>query len=208
MANIVKVSGSNGGANCYIVEDGAHAVIIDPGADYHAIVAALSTLTPTAVLATHGHFDHVLHVARLKREYRIPFYLHGGDAKLVKQVNLYLQASKRTDFVEVPTVDVSIGDAQTVEMGAVQLAVLHTPGHTAGSVCFAFDDNLFTGDILMKNSIGRTDLPGGDADALARSLRRIAGAFGDMNVFPGHHANTTLNEERQFNPQLLSLLAS
>lgn len=208
MANIVKVSGSQGSSNCYIVENGADAVIIDPGADYRAIVDGLSNLTPKAVLATHGHFDHVLHVAKLKREYGIPFYLHGGDKKLVKQVNLYLHLSKRTDFVEVPTVDVCIDDADTLDLAFVRIAVLHSPGHTAGGVCYAFDDNLFTGDVLMKNSIGRTDLPGGDANAITRSLKRIAGAFGDMNVFPGHFANTTLNEERQFNSHLMSILGS
>jgi len=88
----------------------------------------------------------------------------------------------------------------------VKLKVIHTPGHTEGSVCYLVENNLFTGDLLMRNTIGRTDLPGGNYEKLSRSLKKITDTFEDINILPGHFENTTLGQEKLYNRKLIDII--
>jgi len=105
-------------------------------------------------------------------------------------------------------VDFFIKDSDELDYGFVKIKVVHTAGHTEGSVCYSFADNLFTGDILLKNDIGRTDLPGGNIEKTKESIKKIVAAFTDATIYPGHFGNTTLGEEKKTNTKLITILNS
>ena len=183
--------------NCYLVRDDATglALVIDPGSDAQSIQQRLShlSLTPMAILNTHAHYDHIGAVAALMLHYKIGFYLNSADVKLLKQANLYkfLFDSKESVVIPEPTHDLSRKDA-TLQVGGFEVSVLYTPGHTKGSTCLQIGADLFSGDTLLPNGPGRTDLPGGDKVALAQSvelLRRLPDA---TTVWPGHGRSFSL----------------
>ena len=180
--------------NCYILhqQEDPRCVIIDPGYEPKRILSFLEEkgLTAAAILLTHGHFDHVGAVKKLAETTDCQVYLYRADLALPGM----LTAGKLyyTDFYE---------HGQTLTLGGLELQVLHTPGHTPGSVCLLCGDALFSGDTLFAGSCGRTDL-GGDWDTLCRSLKRLAALDGDFSVYPGHGESTTLARERLYNPYM------
>lgn len=191
-------------ANCYIVADETtrEAVVIDPGGDAPVIARALEAkkLKPVAILATHGHFDHVAALTGMKRTTGAPIALHRGDLPLVQNM-----ASQGLFFgVQVepaPPPDRFLEDGETVAFGNLSLQVIHTPGHSQGSVCFLVGKSVFVGDLLFAGSIGRTDLQGGDYDTLIRSVRtRIFTLPDDTTVYPGHGPATSVGTEKRTNP--------
>ena len=177
--------------NCYIVHkaDSDHCVIIDPGYEPARITAFLeeNNLQADAILLTHGHFDHVGGVKDLAEDCKV--FLH----ELEHTMPTALTAGKlyATDYYS--------GDFSVAGM---DFFVLHTPGHTPGSVCLIVGDAMFSGDTLFAGSCGRTDLPGGDWATIQTSLYRLRDLPGDYRVFPGHAEETTLAQERQYNPYL------
>ncbi len=185
--------------NCHIVADETgEALVIDPGSDAEAIAALIQRhgWRPRAILNTHAHFDHIGAVAALAKRYDLPFYLHGGDADLLRRANLYRMVFGGCDPICVPHVTHDLGTLQqTFDIGPFRCAWIATPGHTDGSVCFLIEDHLFTGDTLFADAVGRTDLPGGDAAKLARSLRALADLPKRTTVYPGHGRRTTLGAE-------------
>lgn len=180
--------------NCYLVADGdGVAAVIDPAAAPERILqtARDSSLTIQAILLTHGHFDHVGAVAGLTQALRCPVWMHENELTLPEYLTdgpLYY-----TD---------GYGEGDTVTVGGLQFTVLHTPGHTPGSVCLRCGDALFTGDTLFAGSCGRTDFSGGSGSEMCRSLRRLAQLPGDLAVYPGHGEATTLAREKRENPYL------
>jgi glyoxylase-like metal-dependent hydrolase (beta-lactamase superfamily II) len=191
-------------ANCYILadEDSREAVVIDPGGDAPVILKTLQDrkLTPVAILATHGHFDHVEALASLKRATGAPIYLHKADLPLVQGM-----ASQGRFFgVQVepaPAPDRFLEDGDEIACGGLTIKVMHTPGHSPGSVAFRVDNAVFVGDLLFAGSIGRTDLQGGDYDTLIRSVREhIFSLPDDTVVYPGHGPATTVGAEKRTNP--------
>lgn len=183
--------------NCYLVSDDTTglALVIDPGSDAPFIQQQLlhHTLTPVAILNTHAHYDHIGAVAALMLHYKIPFYLNSADVKLLKQANLYkfLFDSKESVVIPEPTHELSPQEAM-LQVGGFEVSVLCTPGHTKGSTCLQIGTDLFSGDTLLPNGPGRTDLPGGDKVALAQSvelLRRLPDA---TTVWPGHGRSFSL----------------
>ena len=180
------------GTNCYILYNEASkaAVVIDPSDEATLVEARIEALglQVQAILLTHGHFDHGGDVARIRERTGAPVYLHPADRALPSWLTHGL------------TADRDLADGDELELAGMRFTVLHTPGHTPGSVCFLCGDLLFAGDTLFAGSCGRTDLPGGSGADMLRSLRRLAELDGDYRVFPGHGEETTLERERRGNP--------
>ena len=194
--------------NCSILGDetSREAMVIDPGDDIPAIQAVLQRhgLTVKYIVITHAHIDHIAGARRLKRLTGAPILYNQNDLPLVKMMDV--QAS----WLRVPTPEVAPPDApltnnQTLAISGLSGTILHTPGHTQGSVCLYVPDHslLLAGDTLFAGSVGRTDLPGGDTEQLIRSIHdRILPLPDEVTVVPGHGPNTTIGAERQSNPFL------
>lgn len=178
--------------NCYLVadEDGA-AVVIDPAAAPELILqtAREKGLQIRAVFLTHGHFDHVGGVRDVAEALRCPVWMHENELTLPE----YLTDGKLyyTDGYD---------EGDTVTVGKLTFTVLHTPGHTPGSVCLRCGTALFSGDTLFAGSCGRTDFSGGSGAEMCKSLRRLAEIPDNLAVYPGHGEETTLAREREENP--------
>ena len=185
------------GANCYIVSAGACCAVIDPGDNGPALHDALRVLTVSAILLTHGHFDHVGGVRALQAETGAPVYLSSHDLCLPAELSGGLPA----EFI-----DLSQEAASAITVGSITFDVLETPGHCPGSVCFWAKDGqeeaLFTGDTLFQGSMGRTDFPGGDLTAMQLSLQRLSQLPPSLAVYPGHGPASTIGDERRWNPFL------
>jgi len=208
-------------ANCYVLAPGPgeECLIIDPGQDSEQginEIVARYRLRPAAVLATHGHLDHIWSVAPVCGARGIPAYIHPEDRALLSDParGFSLGAGQQLfgglTFSEPDDVR-ELADGMTLELAGVHLIVDHAPGHTPGSVTFrlpdaADPDTLFTGDLLFAGSIGRTDLPGGSYDTILVSLSRVCLPLADETVvLAGHGPATTIGAERAHNPFLASL---
>ncbi len=196
------------GCNCSIIADldKKTAIVVDPGGELPKIRARLDALgvVPTAIVHTHTHIDHVGATPGLVRAYEVPALIHEQDRPLYDMLPVQA-AMLGIALPESTHMEGTLVDGGTVTSGACELGVLHTPGHTPGSVCFVLTHGrervLFTGDTLFKRSIGRTDLWGGDSDALLRSIRdKLFTLEGDTRVVTGHGPTTTLADERDKNP--------
>jgi glyoxylase-like metal-dependent hydrolase (beta-lactamase superfamily II) len=191
--------------NCYIVGDpeSKEAIVIDPGDDADRLAESLAAkgLTVTAIVATHAHFDHIVAAGRLRELTGAPFYLHAADKPLLE----WMQESGRmflgVDLPAPPEVDSEAREGDRLVAGTVGLEVVHTPGHSPGSISLIADDAVFAGDTLFAGSIGRTDLPGGDTQALLDAVKdKLFRLEGDLPVYPGHGPATTLGQEKETNP--------
>lgn len=207
---IEAIRGGLIGTNCYFLtdEETGLSAVIDPGFDSPALeekIRALGNKSLALCLLTHGHFDHISGVAKVKKLTGAKIYLHEKDALFPSDPSLCMPLGFGADAPEPFAADVLVKDGDTIRLGGLTLRVLHTPGHTAGSVCYLVEDALFAGDTLMRGSAGRADLPTGDYAALLGSLKRLAALPGDYRVFPGHGEATTLGEERRYNPFLKDL---
>ena len=190
--------------NCFRVtgDQAGACVLIDPADSGEALVHRLEAdgLTPVAVLLTHGHYDHILAVPALQKRWpELPVYCHVLDrpAALVEY-----DMGQAFPTVSAFSNLLPLEDGQTIELMGIPFRVLHTPGHTPGSVCFIAGNCLFSGDTLFYRSIGRTDFEGGDVMQMAASLKKLAALPGDYDVLPGHEDLTRLSDERRLNPYL------
>ncbi|CAM3173279.1 MBL fold metallo-hydrolase [Stackebrandtia soli] len=207
--------------NCYVVaaEAGSDCVVIDPGigiAERLNAFLAARDLTPVAVMMTHGHLDHTFSVTPIADPRGIPAYVHPGDAgQLVDPLaglgDLGRMFAGKFDWRE-PNEIASVVDGQKLELAGLTFTITHAPGHTPGSVLFGLDGDddaesySFTGDVLFKGTIGRTDLPGGDSAQMMASLRDKVLALPDGTVvLPGHGDRTDIGVERRTNPFLIEL---
>jgi glyoxylase-like metal-dependent hydrolase (beta-lactamase superfamily II) len=184
--------------NCYLVHGADdQIVIIDPGADCEEIEACIAGvgLDVGIILLTHGHFDHIGAVAELRRRHEVPCLLHADDHKLVRRANLYRLLFESEEPIEVPAVDPLTVGHVAYRVAGMDVQAIHTPGHTPGSVCIRIGDDLFSGDTFHQGRQGRVDLPGGDAEELARSVERLRGLEPHVRVHPGHGAGTTVGAE-------------
>ena len=193
-------------ANCYVVwGPERHALVIDPGADAATILAFLDThrMDVTGYLLTHGHMDHISALAEVSDKHPAPYAIHALDLKWafgpLNQSPPYYSVSRQP--VEPFR---TLADGQTWTDGGLTYAVIGTPGHSPGSVCFHFstDRVLFSGDTLFQGTVGRTDLPGGDGRVLTQSLHKLAQLPPETRILPGHGPQTQLAEEFRINPFL------
>ena len=179
--------------NCYILSEGNRCLVIDPGDEAEMVLALLERqdLTLEAILLTHGHFDHVGAVKTLAAETDCRVFLCQEDLALPGAMTA--GPLFHTDFYKE-------GDRLT--LAGMTFEVLHTPGHTPGSVCLHFGEHLFSGDTLFAGSCGRTDFPGSSPAAMGRSLTRLSQLDENLKVYPGHGESTTIGEEKRYNPYL------
>ena len=194
--------------NCSILGDetSREAIVVDPGDDIPAIQAVLQRhgLSVKYIVITHAHIDHIAGAQHLKRFTEAPILYNQNDLPLVKMMDV--QASwLRMPTPEVAPPDAPLVDGQTLAISGISGTILHTPGHTQGSLCLYLPEHsiLLAGDTLFAGSVGRTDLPGGDTQQLIRSIHtQLLTLPDDVRVVPGHGPNTTIGEERQSNPFL------
>jgi len=182
--------------NCYVVtnSEGA-ALLIDPGSQAQDIISLVdrNRWQVHAIVNTHAHFDHVGAVAELKEHYKVPFYLHAADESLLKRANFYRLVFGTTEPIRIPSVTHDISDIpETCGIGPFTVSWIGTPGHTEGSVGLLLENFLFSGDTLMHNAVGRTDLPGGNLAQLSASLRKLMTLPGETVVCGGHGKTTTI----------------
>ena len=193
--------------NCYIVQDtdSGDALVVDPGQFDPPLLHALESMGVQAlryILLTHGHFDHILGVQPLKDRFGGDVVIFESEEAFLKDDALSVAPPFCAALPRARKADVLVHDGDRLPFGSGEVQVLHTPGHTSGSVCFLLDRFLFTGDTLFCCSIGRTDLPTGNILKLNRSIRRLAKLDGDYTVLPGHMDPSTLEFERENNPYL------
>jgi glyoxylase-like metal-dependent hydrolase (beta-lactamase superfamily II) len=192
-------------ANCYILatEPAAEGVIIDPGDQANVILQNVSALGLSIkhIILTHGHIDHVGALKDTKEATGADIVIHTEDAPTLSKdlVNRMLGLT----YPKPPPPDRLLDDGDIISFADISLKVLHTPGHSPGSICLLMNDHLFSGDTLFSGSIGRSDLPGGDYTKLMHSLKtRLLMLPDDIRVYPGHGPATTIGEERKQNPFL------
>lgn len=173
--------------NCYILASGGEAVVIDPGANADQILEILKekNLTLKYIINTHGHYDHIGASDKLAEATRAAVCIHPQDNNHVKA-------------------ELKLDEGMDLHLKNLKLKILYTPGHTPGSITILAGDCLFTGDLIFRGSVGRTDLPGGSWENLTKSLRRILSLPDSLIIYPGHGPETSLAEEKESNPFLQS----
>jgi hydroxyacylglutathione hydrolase len=195
--------------NCSIVgeENTREAIVIDPGDDIEDVLAILAkhNLQVKQIVITHAHIDHVGGAMKLRAATGAPILLNQNDYALLKMLDVQATWVGMATPGEV-TIDHSISNGDKVNAGSLQASVMHTPGHTEGSICLYFpaEHKLIAGDTLFAGSIGRTDLPGGSMQKILRSIHDTVLTLPDETlVVPGHGQLTTIGEERANNPFLV-----
>lgn len=191
--------------NCYILidEESNQAAVIDPGDDARKILAQLQEdgAEVRYILLTHGHYDHTTAVPQLHQALpNAKIYIHEADANGAGS-KLFPLAGQVDDLL-------LYGEGDALPLGSLTIRVLHTPGHSPGSVSLLVGDVLFSGDTLFCSSMGRTDLPGGSHEQIMASLRRLGQLEGNLKVLPGHEWATTLDREREYNYFLKDAMAN
>ncbi len=190
--------------NCYILGDEKtnEGVVIDPGGDFDLIDENIEKLNLKIkyIILTHGHIDHIKALVPLKKKTKAKVLIHKEDLPILSDpiYNLSQFTGEDSSFSEP---DLLLKDGDTIEFGKVKLLVLHTPGHTPGSISLYTDNLLFTGDTLFCEGMGRTDLPGSSQEKLLNSVKqKLFTKPDDTEVFPGHGPSTTIGWEKKNNP--------
>ena len=198
--------------NCSLVwDDNGFCAIVDPSyidAEREQIVAFIASngLKPVCVMLTHGHFDHIYGLADFVRTYDVPVYMDAKETYSFEHTNPYVCGNYGLALPEIPQSFISTQEGEVIKVGDLNFEVLETPGHSVGGLCFLERNEkvIFSGDTLFAGAIGRTDHPGGDYDAMMRSIwEKIMCLDGDIQVFPGHGPATDIAKERMTNPFLL-----
>ena len=189
--NVKKLALGAYQTNCYLLFNDTEALVSDPGYEADTILDALQGRKLRAILLTQGHFDHVGAVKELVAETGCDVYLHPAEATMPPMMTAgQLYYTK------------SYGEGSRLQLAGLDISVLHTPGHTPGSVCLLVDEHIFSGDTLFAGSCGRTDLPGGSWATILKSLKRLASIEGNFWVHPGHGGSSTLRDEKKYNPYM------
>lgn len=192
-------------ANCYLLSDGGPAcAIIDPGAQPDKLRRALELdrQTPSLILLTHGHYDHMGAVNQLKEWYpEAQVLIHEADAEMLADPtkNFSIEISGEGYSTKA---DRLLTDNEVILFGERGIRVIHTPGHSKGSVCYLVGKMIFCGDTVFAQGIGRTDLYGGSYPEISKSVKKLAEMEGDYVLNPGHGPATTLQKERLQNPYM------
>ena len=193
---IVPVSPDSFGSNCYLIVSGSEAFAVDPSASVQRILetAKHEGASLVGILLTHGHFDHIISLDTLRDRTGVPAYIHENDA-------IMLTDGKKNAFYDFfgrervyRKAEITLTDGQMIPLGDGYVEVIHTKGHTGGSVCYRFGNTLVTGDTLFANNIGRCDLWSGDEEEMHKTLQRLNTLPDNTQIYPGHGESATLRD--------------
>lgn len=191
-------------SNCYVIGDDNEGVVIDPGVKCPEIIAALESegLGLKYIILTHVHLDHIIHMEDLRKHYGAMVLVHRLDADALGDPMRNGAALFGLKSV-FKAADICLEHGDVYMAGKQRLEIIHTPGHTPGSICIKAGGSLFTGDTLFRQGIGRTDLGGGNTKDIMESLEnRLMSLEDEIQVYPGHGEKTSIGYERQNNPYL------
>jgi hydroxyacylglutathione hydrolase len=195
-------------ANCYIVynNETKETIIVDPADNgaYIKNIADENGLHIQAILLTHGHFDHIMAAEFLHESYQIPIMAHEKEKDILENPAMNLSGSMSGNEICVKA-NHPLKDGEILELLGTKITVIHTPGHTAGGVCYWFEKEklLFSGDTLFNGAVGRCDFPTGSMSTLVRSIKeKLLTLEDDVIVYPGHEGETSIGRERKFNPYI------
>lgn len=182
-------------SNCFLVIEGGDAVLVDATVPGNVLKETLDALHCRlhAILLTHGHFDHMLTLEELKKEFAVPVYLHADEADAPADATKNASAFFFGRGFTFPSADLLLKGGEALSFGNLSLSVMHTPGHTRGSVLYLFDGIAFTGDTIFARGYGRTDLFGGNAAQLRASLQAISTLPSNTVIYPGHGESEVLD---------------
>lgn len=192
--------------NCYFIidEKSNKTIIVDPADEYEKINKIISerNLSVEFILLTHAHYDHMMALEKLRESTGTPLYVHKDDAEAVINPQHSYMIKVVSGDKRYKSAEKLLQDDDILYCGNIEIKVMHTPGHTMGSVCYIVGDNIITGDTLFKGDVGRDDLYGGDETQLNNSLKRLISLNGDYKIYPGHGSSSTLEYERKNNMYL------
>jgi hydroxyacylglutathione hydrolase len=189
--------------NCYIIQSEGDGIIIDPGDEPERILRFVKdlSLTPKLIVATHTHFDHILGVERIRKDLHLPFAINKEDLEILESMQTRVRQFMGFSVPPPPKVDQFLKDGESMTVGQETVKVILTPGHSPGSISLVGRGYVLTGDALFNQSIGRTDLPGGDFDTLVHSITGRLFSLDDKTiVYPGHGPETSIGDEKLANP--------
>ncbi len=193
--------------NCYFLTDEETGItaIADPADSAEKILVKINErgLKVKYILLTHAHFDHMMALEEIRAETHAPLYIHRLDAPALLDPELSYMGRYGGRDAPCRPADFLLNEGDVLALGKSRLKILHTPGHTMGSVCILAEDSIITGDTLFKGDIGRYDLYGGNYSQLLQSLHRLSALEGDYKIYPGHGSSTRLSTERKTNISLL-----
>ena len=207
----VKIPSEGYGSNCWlIIEDGGEMALVDPSPDAEVIAARMASRgfdikKLRYILLTHGHFDHIGGADGLRDISSAPLCVHSADADcLTTDANEYMYFFRES--LRLRPAERLLSDGDVLPLGEKSIKVIHTPGHTKGSVCYVTEDAVYSGDTLFDCSIGRTDLTGGSLGELRDSLKELCQLDGSLKLYPGHGSLSTMEKQFEFNPYLKGML--
>lgn len=180
--------------NCYVLEDEKkrECAIIDPGFITDGLLDHVKWLKVKYILLTHGHFDHISGVEKIRTIIPVPVAVHKDDVEMVKDPVLNLSTHMGMDISIKP--DMVFEGGERVDVGGFNIEIIHVPGHTPGSVCYVCNDIIFSGDTIFSNSVGRTDFVGGDVHKLKDSVDMLVELYPDASIYPGHGESGCMKE--------------
>ena len=184
--------------NCYLLKENGHVLIVDPASSTNRILSnLLEGEIVDGIVLTHGHFDHIGAADMLRKRLHCPIYIHPFDERLANDIRI----DRFGTDIAVNSEMMHLKDGK-MKIGCFEVDIIHTPGHTDGSVCIGYKQHLFTGDTLFQCSVGRTDLYSGSDSKLKQSLKRLSQMNPDTLIYPGHGDMTILKNELLMNPYL------
>lgn len=202
--NIECISNGLIQSNVYIVSENGEGVLIDCGCPPAKVleVAKSKNITLKHVILTHGHFDHIYYIDKLRDLLDVKVHIHEKDSECLSDPDMNgLAHFPLQGSYTFKAADNLLKDGDVIEWSGLSFKIIHTPGHTKGGICILVDNALFTGDTLFNESIGRTDFPGGSLDQIIKSIKeKLYSLPDDTAVYPGHGPKTTIGYEKRYNP--------